>query len=123
MGISLETKIEYRPKFDGNEKSDNPAVFHITVMGGVEFRNFFIKLQAMQKGQPEEVGIDPGVIRLYRDAVAAHIPAVENLEIDGQQITTGAEFYDHPGVPYKLLTEIENAVVNMNQLAPEETKN
>lgn len=58
-----------------------------------------------------------------RDIVSRHVIKIENLEVDGSPIETGAALYSCDGVPAGLLTEIIGAINDISGLGERQEKN
>ena len=120
MAISLTSMIEYAPKYGGNSEGEKPTVFHIKIMGAHVYRQLLADAKLALAG---DTALTPEFIELYRRAVSERVIQIDGLEIDGEPIRTGAEFYDHPAIPEEFLKEIENAVVRHPKISEADSKN
>lgn len=110
MKISSTGRV-YTPKFCGNREL--PVEVQVRVHCG--YLTYGDAL-AMRGGVKDEVEFGEKVLR-------KKIHKIENLEIDGRNITNGSELFDCDNIPYDLATELGEAVMNYSKLTEDEVKN
>ena len=119
MALALQSVVAYVPLFGGQRESDEPATFHIRVLGATAFRAFAARLAQASENE----GMTAQTADLYRELVAGQVARIENLTVDGGPIETGAALCEHPAVPHALVVEIERAILDASRISQDDEKN
>lgn len=105
---------------------ENPIRVTIRTLGTLDFREWSCRLvdagTAARVAGAKLVDTGPAINALYKDLVARCVVKIENLEVDGMAITTGAALYD-AGLPLSLIDEIEAACREAHVITEAERKN
>jgi hypothetical protein len=127
MALNLKAIYDYIPKFNGEREAsesgenDAPITFRIKPMNMMEFQSYMVRLAGISDDQGMIAGKD--LSALYTQTIEQHVIAVENFEISGEVIRDASIFTRHAGVPFDLIAEVQNAVVELSRVGEAAAKN
>lgn len=106
MKFTIAREIEFIPKWNGNDKSDEPIKFTLKYLNSIE-RDAVMGLSFDQEGK---VQIKPDHLKACR----LGIKKIDSLNVDGP-IISAEPFLKLPGF-YELFLEVGGQIISMNPL-------
>jgi|GEM_PF-4462645 len=129
MGLDLKSTEKYIPLFGDQRKEHKedpdykPVTIHIRKLSDRVYKQYVLdQANTLEKeGENRKVTIQTfdGQAQLFCD----HVFKIENLMLDGKPIETGEALIHSEFAPQGLVSEIEDALVDLSQLSKAEVKN
>ncbi len=103
MEITIERDYDYIPKWQDNDKSASPIVFHMQHLSTIE-RDKLIDYTVGADGNVQMKTDRPGMF-------LRAVKKIDNLMVNGERISTAKDFLDRPGLN-GLLAEIIGNIIS-----------
>ena len=114
MRYNIKKEIEFIPSWEGNDKQDEPIKFYLKHLNVTERDDIF-----------SPVADETGRVKVKLNSIKAFtigVSKIENLTVDGKEITTPRAMLQLPGF-YELMIEVATRIMTMNAFDEEAQKN